>query len=105
MASKGGSKTKGGLYWKKGKWEMVTVERKNGRLPGTEEDAYLRIPAILVPPVALVLGLGFYLFLPFIGFAMLLKVIATKIRRELQRSGGPVGEKLAHQSSGEKHTP
>lgn len=79
MVRKGGSKTKGGVYWKKGEWTIVTVERKNGALPGTDKDEYLRIPGILFAPLALVLGLGFYLFLPFIGFAMLVSVIGKKI--------------------------
>ncbi len=79
MVRKGGSKTKGGMYWKKGEWEIVTVERTNGTLPGTDEDEYLRIPGILFAPLALVLGLGFYLFLPFIGFAMVVSLIGKKI--------------------------
>lgn len=81
MVCNGGSKTKGGAYWKKGEWEIVTVERKSGTLPGTAEDEYLRIPGILFAPLALVLGLGFYLFLPLIGFAMLVSVIGKKIWR------------------------
>jgi hypothetical protein len=83
MARKGGSKTKGGLYWKKGEWEVVTVEGKNGTLPGSEDVEYVRIPAILFAPVALIMGLAFYLFLPFIGFAMLISVLVKKIGRML----------------------
>ena len=79
MALKGGSKTRGGLYWKKGEWEIVTVEGKNGMLPGTEDTEYVRVPGTLFAPLALLLGLAFYLFLPLIGFAMVLSVIAKKI--------------------------
>jgi hypothetical protein len=103
MARKGGNETKGGFYWKKGDWEIVTVEGKRGTLPGSEEVEYLRIPGILFVPVALTISVVYVVFLPFIGFAMLGKVIATKIRRELRRSHGPVSEKLAAQASGEKH--
>lgn len=86
MGRKGGSKTKGGMYWKRGRWEIVTVERNSGTLPGTEDDEYLRIPGILFAPVALVLGLGFYVFLPFIGFAMLVSVLGKKIWGGLVRA-------------------
>lgn len=79
MVCKGGSMTKGGLYWKKCEWEIVPVEGKNGILPGTQDIEYLRIPVVLVPPLALVLGLSLYLFLPLIGFVMLLFVLVKKI--------------------------
>lgn len=83
MGLKGGSKAKDGLYWKKGDWEIVTVEGENGALPGTEDLEFVRIPGILFPPVALILGLGFYLFLPLIGIGMLLSVAVKKIGRML----------------------
>lgn len=83
MVRKGGSKTRDGLYWKKGEWEIVTVEGENGMLPGTEDVQYVRIPGTLFGPVALIMGLGFFLFLPFIGFAMLISVIVKKIGRML----------------------
>jgi hypothetical protein len=83
MVRKGGSKTKGGFYWKKGEWELVTVEGKSGKLPGRENVEYLWIPAILFVPVALIMGLAFYLFLPFIGFGMLISVLVKKVGRIL----------------------
>lgn len=104
MARKGGSETKGGFYWKKGDWEIVTVEGKKGTLPGTEKAEYIRIPGILFVPVAMVISVAYVIFFPFIGFAMLVKVITTKIRREFQRSGAPAGERLAPQTPGEKRT-
>ncbi|HKT11974.1 MAG TPA: hypothetical protein VJW77_09135 [Terriglobia bacterium] len=78
MALKGGSKTKGGLYWKKSEWEIVTVEGKQGTLPGAEDTEYVRIPGTLFAPLALILGLAFYLFLPLIGFAMVFSVLGKK---------------------------
>ncbi|MEJ2010415.1 MAG: hypothetical protein P8Z30_20055 [Acidobacteriota bacterium] len=102
MSRKGGSETKGGFYWKKGDWEIVTVEGKSGTLPGTDAVEYLRIPGILFVPVALTISIVYVIFFPFIGFAMLAKVITTKVRRELRRSRGPAGEKLAPETPGEK---
>jgi len=103
MKHKGGSETKGGFYWKKGDWEIVTVEGKKGVLPGPEKVEYLRIPAVLFVPVAMLVSIAYVIFFPFIGFAMLAKVITTKIRHELRRSREPMGKKLAPQTSGEKH--
>lgn len=79
MALKGGSTTKGGLYWKKSEWEIVPVEGKEGALPGTGDNEYIRIPGTLFAPLALILGLAFYLFLPLIGFAMVFSVVGKKI--------------------------
>ena len=93
MVLKGGSKAKDGLYWKKGEWEIVTVEGENGALPGTADLEYLHIPGILFAPLALILGLGFYLFLPLIGFGMLLSVAVRKIGRML---ASPVTSRPGH---------
>lgn len=79
MVLKGGSKTKGGLYWKKREWEIVTIEGKDGVLPGAENTEYFCIPGTLFAPVALILGLAFYVFLPLLGFAMVMSVIGKKI--------------------------
>lgn len=79
MVLNGGSKTKGGLYWKKREWEIVTVEGKDGVLPGGEDTEYFRIPGTLFAPVALILGLAFYVFLPLLGFAMVLSLIEKKV--------------------------
>ncbi len=80
MVRRGGSETKGGLYWNKGEWEIVTVEGKKGILPGTADVRYLRIPMILFAPVAMIVSIAYVVFLPFVGFAMLLAVIVKKIR-------------------------
>ena len=62
MGLKGGSKAKDGLYWKKGDWEIVTVEGENGALPGTEDlvCSYSRdpVPSRGVDPRARVLPLS-----------------------------------------------
>jgi hypothetical protein len=80
MVLKGGNKAKGGLYWKKREWEIVTVEGKDGVLPGGGDTEYFRIPGTLFAPVALILGLAFYVFLPLLGFAMVLSLVAKKVR-------------------------
>jgi len=75
---KGGENTKGGFYLKKGEWEIATVDGKNGTLPGGVECEYIKLPAILFVPLAMVMGALYVMFLPFIGFAMLFAMIGKK---------------------------
>jgi len=104
MTLKGGSETKGGFYWHKGDWEIVTVEGKTGTLPGTEKVEYIRIPGILFVPVALMISVAYVVFFPFLGFAMLAKVITRKLRIVFGGSRQPVAEDLAPHAAGEKRT-
>jgi hypothetical protein len=91
MKHKGGSEAKGGFYWKKGEWEIVTVDGKSGALPGTNEVEYVRVPGLLVVPVALVVSIAYVIFLPVIGFAMLFHALAGKVvERVRSRARAPV---------------
>ncbi|HKT11063.1 MAG TPA: hypothetical protein VJW77_04480 [Terriglobia bacterium] len=104
MTHKGGNETKGGFYWKKGDWEIVTVEGKKGVLPGTEQVEYLRVPTLLFIPVILAMSVVYVVFLPFIGFAMLGKTMTTKMRQEWRHFRGTAGKEMAAESSGKKGT-
>ena len=66
----GGTRVGGGYYFNLKTWEVANIAAHEGVLPGEAKDTYLHapLPALLV--VAPVLGLGFAMFLPFIGFAM-----------------------------------
>lgn len=90
MKHTGGSQTKGGFYWKKGEWEIITVEGKSGTLPGTSAARYLRIPGLLLLPVGLVLSLVYVIFLPVVGFAMLFHTLFAKLSRSLAREPATV---------------
>jgi hypothetical protein len=88
MKHKGGSETKGGFYWKKGTWEIVTVEGKRGVLPGTQDAEYLRVFGIFLLPVALVLSIAYVVFLPLVGFAMVFHTLARKAAAHLRLPAG-----------------
>ena len=92
---KGGNQTKGGFYLKKGEWEIVTVEGKNGILPGGNECEYMRVPGLVIVPLAVTLGGAFVIFLPFIGFAMLFTMIATKAGKGVTVLAHAFEQKLA----------
>ena len=94
LTYKGGNQTKGGFYLKKGEWEMVTVDGKSGMLPGDNECEYVKIPALLFVPLMVTLGGVFVIFLPFIGFAMLFTVIATKAGKGMSVLGHALAQRL-----------
>ena len=104
MTLKGGNEAKGGFYWRKGEWEIVTVEGKTGTLPGPEKVEYVRVPVILVIPLAMIVSVVYVIFFPFVGFYMLAKVGARKLRMVVRGAHGSAVDKLAAQASGEKHT-
>jgi len=92
---KGGSPAKDGFYWKKGEWEIVTVDGENGRLPGDIECEYVRLPALLFVPAAMMLSVPFVVFLPFIGFAMLFVLIGVKAGKGVGALSRAFAENLA----------
>ena len=65
-----GTTVKGGFYFNRDAWDLVTVSGKEGVLPGTSGQRCLRIPVWAVLALAPVLGGLFVVFLPFIGFAL-----------------------------------
>ncbi len=89
MKHKGGNETKGGFYWKKRAWEIVTVEGKTGTLPGDEKSEYLKIHGLLLLPVALVISIAYVVFLPVVGFAMIFGTLFKKIGGVLVRKSVP----------------
>ncbi len=97
---KGGENTKGGFYLKKGEWEIVTVEGKNGTLPGGLECQYIKLPAILFVPLAMVMGALYVIFLPFIGFAMLFAMIAKKAAHGLRALAAKLAAAVMEKENG-----
>ncbi|RMF90875.1 MAG: hypothetical protein D6736_06010 [Nitrospinota bacterium] len=74
----GGERVKAGYYWNISRWEIVTVPPPGGVLPG-EHASYLRLPLLLVALFAPLIGGLYVIFLPFIGFAMLLSFAAKEL--------------------------
>jgi hypothetical protein len=56
----------------------VTVDGKNGPLPGDPTQKYIKVPTLAFIPLALVMGALFVVFLPVIGFAMLPILLVRK---------------------------
>jgi hypothetical protein len=64
------STVRGGFYFNRTTWDLVTVSGKRGELPvGT----YVRLPTFFALLAAPVLGATLVLFLPFAGIALFLR--------------------------------
>jgi hypothetical protein len=65
-----GTMVKGGFYWNRDRLNLITVNGKEGLLPGTDGQRYMRIPVLAMLLLAPMLGGLFVMFMPFIGFAL-----------------------------------
>jgi hypothetical protein len=73
----GGTTVKSGFYWDVRSWSLVTRSGQGGVLPGGADRRYLKVPIPMLLLLAPLMGGLYVMFLPFIGFAM---VIAYAIR-------------------------
>ena len=74
----GRQQVESGLYLNLTNYSVATLD-KAGELPGTELDTYRRIPMVVMLAAAPLLGLAFVMFLPLIGFGMMLHLVGTKV--------------------------
>ncbi|MEW6409820.1 MAG: hypothetical protein AB1488_06875 [Nitrospirota bacterium] len=74
----GGDKVKKGTYWNAYTGERVDVSNE-AVLPGNGKTRYYKLPATGMLFLGPFLGLVYAAFLPFIGIAMLVKLIADKV--------------------------
>jgi hypothetical protein len=82
-----GTMVKGGFYFSLDQWDILTVSGKEGMLPGLAGQRYLRLPVLAVLLLAPVLGGLFVVFLPFIGFALVLQHLARLSLAGIRRVG------------------
>jgi len=66
-----------GLYFSVKPLALTSIER-TGPLPGSESDVYRRVPMLLMLAMSPLLGLAFVIFLPFIGFAMVFRLLGER---------------------------
>jgi hypothetical protein len=86
----GDHRVEAGFYWTPARWEIITVPREGGVLPGGEEMAYVRLPVTLVMLVGAMLGGGFVIFLPLIGFVIFFGFAGKKLWHLLGRALKPM---------------
>jgi hypothetical protein len=74
----GGSNVRSGFYWNLRKWEMATMPRQGGVLPGGADDRYLKVPVLALLVVAPLMGGLYVMFLPLIGFALVFSYLGRR---------------------------
>jgi hypothetical protein len=86
----GHHRVEAGFYWTPARWEIITVPREGGMLPGGEEFTYVRLPVTLVMLVGAMLGGGFVIFLPLIGFVIFFGFAGKKLWHLLGKALTPM---------------
>lgn len=79
-----GETVKSGYYWSRRGWRFEVVQPPAGVLPGEGGTTYVRVPLPLMIPLALLMGGGFVLFLPLIGFGVMAEWVYVKARTALR---------------------
>ncbi len=85
MKHRGGQKVETGTYWDFDSGERVDISGE-GVLPGGRGTVYYRVPSAGILLAGPFLGLLYAAFLPFIGIAMTLKLVAQKMSGSLAGS-------------------
>ncbi len=62
----GGQIVKGGFYLKRATWELESVAKGGGNLPGNEETRYSRVPLPAVMAAGPLMGLAYVISLPIV---------------------------------------
>ncbi len=75
----GGMQVGGGYYWNPGNWEVEVVSDEGGKLRGSADTSYVKVPFPVLFVIVPVLGATFLMFLPVIGFALLAYAAAKKV--------------------------
>jgi hypothetical protein len=81
----GGSQVGAGFYWNVAAWTIETIGKEGDLLPGGAEHRYVKLPMLLVLALAPMMGGLYVIFLPCIGFAMVLALAARKTLEALTR--------------------
>jgi hypothetical protein len=96
----GKDKVEAGFYFNPRRASFQSL-LEGGRLQGSGEDAYYRVPVLLMLVAGPLLGLLYAVFLPLVGFVMLGWALAARVRtlvvdtaRESARLGRPAWQPL-----------
>ncbi len=77
----GSELTKHGFYWNPRTWQVTLIERQGGVLPGPATERYARVPVLGMLVLAPIMGAAYVMFLPVIGFAMVLDFLGRRAFR------------------------
>ncbi len=94
----GTDQVKMGFYLNRTQWEIVTIPKGGGILPGGRDVRYIRFPLILVMLLGPVVGAAYVIFLPLIGFAMFFGFVGKKLFTAAQSAVGDLSVKAEAKS-------
>jgi hypothetical protein len=86
----GGTRVEKGYYFDTTGWAMRPVARDGEPLPGPSDRIYFRVPLLAVFAIGPLMGAAFVMFLPFIGFYLVLQAALRPAARLFQRSAAEV---------------
>jgi len=75
----GGMQVSGGYYWNPRSWSVEVVPQEGAKLPGATSAHYLKIPFLALFVVVPLMGAGFLMSLPLIGFAVFANAVFRKV--------------------------
>lgn len=78
---KGGARVNHGFYWSARGWDMAMIPAEGGLLPGGPGSSYVHVPTFLFLLMAPLMGALYVVFLPFVGFAMVLGYAVRGVKR------------------------
>jgi hypothetical protein len=81
----GGAAVRSGYYYNAARWAVEPIAKDGDRLP-EGEGTWMRVPTVVALGAVPLVGLGFLMALPFIGFALTAKALATPAIRLFHRS-------------------
>jgi hypothetical protein len=91
----GNQVVKKGIYLSLKRRDFVTIENESDLLPGASDERYVKIKPIAMIVLGPIMGLMYLIFLPFISFAMVLGLMASKALLGLRL----VGESLVREAT------
>jgi hypothetical protein len=76
-----------GIYFNRRELRFKSMAEE-GRLPGGPDATWMRVPALTLLVAGPLLGAVYAIFLPFIGFALLLGALGAKLKEAAGRAAG-----------------
>jgi hypothetical protein len=91
----GNSKVKSGYYFSTSSFGVEVIGEDGGTLPGPATTRYVSVPFPLLFVVVPVVGLGFLMFLPFIGFGLLGTAIVRRATGHVSKGADALAATVA----------
>lgn len=90
-----GSEANPGYYFNLSSWSIHGVAAAGERLPGEPGQTWLAVPTIVALMLTPILGLAFVVFLPFIGFYLVLQAALRPVLKVFRHEAGELAATLS----------